>query len=747
MRKRVFFGILIISFILTGCADADDFFLKISGVVSAAEYQQYIDMRDGGELDAEGHYVSEELEKMENEKNDIQGSVHVTFAHNSSIAFQYYRDEMHEELIDEKNCYVNPGDYIYASEYDDETSSNAGYSFEEFCLYAYNSEGKKGKKILSGEKMASQGFEVPKDFDGTEISVIPVGKYNKRKLKLKDYYMDSTDREQELNGRWIVNGDEITGGIVEISPVDPIVVEYQYDADKYAYDESNQDSYYHENGLVKFDIKNASDDVDEYRVELRPLSGVFVFDPNEYSFENGIVKFEYEGSTIEEKKNIPDGATLIYDAKPNEGFVAAKNVDEIKINVNNSEETEEQIRGCVQFYENKMVNVTLPKPIGGTIEYCVDEKALVGNQCELPSGTEITMCFVNWNGWINNLKDGRKYIVTDRSKQSVSIEGLDINKDVFKEDDEHKPLLNVVVADSAKDAIFDIGNVKENLKYAEGNKASVIPDWMGKKDRIIFSERIGTYPNPVLDIREDTVFAGKAVKLEIEKTDTAGQKEKEIIYIQKLPADQEIEIYKSKDRAGSSKVYKEINVIVSKVDVVPYEGNNIDCAKVFASISGVTVSHVLNNGDVLEESCEVEIEIIPDKGFYIADADEVDGIYRDTMKYSTWKKECEKIYKKHPVKQIWHVTLDTNDEYGECVYILDEEEVEGNVEIREEQKLTLHYNITNPDYEIGRSGISKLWKEIVHKETEDCVIPISKELDGKVIKRQDYIEIRPRKEK
>lgn len=98
MRKRVFFGILIISFILTGCADADDFFLKISGVVSAAEYQQYIDMRDGGELDAEGHYVSEELEKMENEKNDIQGSVHVTFAHNSSIAFQYYRDVICCEL-------------------------------------------------------------------------------------------------------------------------------------------------------------------------------------------------------------------------------------------------------------------------------------------------------------------------------------------------------------------------------------------------------------------------------------------------------------------------------------------------------------------------------------------------------------------------------------------------------------------------------------------------------------------------
>lgn len=422
-------------------------------------------------------------------------------------------------------------------------------------------------------------------------------------------------------------------------------------------------------------------------------------------------------------------------------------MEEIKINVNNSEETEEQIRGCVQFYENKMVNVTLPKPVGGTIEYCVDEKAIVGNQCELPSGTEITMRFMNWNGWINNLKDGRKYIVTDQPKQSVSIEGLDINKDVFKEDDEHKPLLNVVVTDSVKDAIFDIGNVKENLKYAEGNKTSVIPDWMGKKDRIIFSERIGTYPNPVLDIREDTVFAGEAVKLEIEKTDTAGQKEKEIIYIQKLPADQEIEIYRSKDRAGSSKVYKEINVIVSKVDVVPYERSNIDCAKVFASISGVTGAHVLNNGDVLEESCEVEIEIIPDKGFYIADADEVDGIYRDTMKYSTWKKECEKIYKKHPVKQIWHVTLDTNDEYGECVYILGEEEVEGNVEIREEQKLTLHYNITNPDYEIGRSGISRLWKEIVHKETEDCVIPISKELDGKVIRRQDYIEIRPRKEK
>lgn len=64
--------------------------------------------------------------------------------------------------------------------------------------------------------------------------------------------------------------------------------------------------------------------------------------------------------------------------------------------------------------------------------------------------------------------------------------------------------------------------------------------------------------------------------------------------------------------------------------------------------------------------------------------------------------------------------------------------------ILEEQKLTLNYTVTDSDYEIKRSGVGGFWKGITHKETEECTIPMSKEMDGKVIKREDYIQITPK---
>lgn len=742
MRKFGVFLLIVYLFVLSGCAATDDF-LKQSGLVSEEEYRQYIDMRDNGELNAEGYYKSKELENLENDAIHM-GSVHVTFAHNSSISVQYYSDEMHQDPVNESECYVSPGDYIYASEPDCGILADAGYSFKRFRLYSYNAEGEIDKEILQDDTIASCGFQVPEDFEGTEISVMPIGQYARRQLKLRDYYKDSTGREQELKGRWIINEKEVTGDTYEVNPVEPVTVDYQYDSEKYAYESSTPNSFFHDDGLVRFEVVDALDNINDYSVELRPLNGFFVLDPEKYSFENGNVKFEYDGQIIEEKRNIPDGAILTCRAEPDKGYVIARKTESITVNAKDSEKTDEQIRNCVVFYSQSIVNVNLPRPIGGTIEYCAGGKVLSGEKCELSSGTEITMSFKNWNGWINNVEDGRKYIVTDQPEQSVFLEGIDINKDVFTESEEHKPLLNVVLSESVKDTVFDIKNIKDNLQYEDGSKTSVLPDWVSKTDRLVFSDRIGTYPNPVLNIREDTVLDGNAVRLEIVKTDTRNQEEREIMYIQKLPIEREIEIYADKEREFTVKVYEKIDILVSKVEVIDYEEKQIDHAKISVSVKDVTIPYALIADDVLEGSREVDIIIIPDKGYYVAGAEDTGGTYKKRMKYEKWEKEYERILKKNPVKKIWHVILDKNDSYGNCVYQLDGKEVSGEVEIREGQKLTLCYSITNPNYEIGRSGIGGFWKGVAHKETENCTIPISGDLDGKVIKRQDYIEIKPK---
>lgn len=172
------------------------------------------------------------------------------------------------------------------------------------------------------------------------------------------------------------------------------------------------------------------------------------------------------------------------------------------------------------------------------------------------------------------------------------------------------------------------------------------------------------------------------------------------------------------------------------IEVIDYEEKSVENAKIAVSINDTTNPHILSKGDVLEASREVEIAVIPDRGYYIEGADETDDIYRERMKYSKWEKEHEKILSKHAVKKIWQVTLDSNDDYGICAYYLDGEEVSGKVNIREGQELTLVYSIKNTDYEIGRSGIGGFWEGMVHKETENCTISVSEELDGKVVKRQ-----------
>ena len=42
-------------------------------------------------------------------------------------------------------------------------------------------------------------------------------------------YVDSTGHHQELSGKWIINDQETTSGQMEVSPVEPLMVDFQSD--------------------------------------------------------------------------------------------------------------------------------------------------------------------------------------------------------------------------------------------------------------------------------------------------------------------------------------------------------------------------------------------------------------------------------------------------------------------------------------------------------------------------------------
>ena len=78
-------------------------------------------------------------------------------------------------------------------------------------------------------------LQIPEDYEGTEIAVVPIGKYEKRRLELSDYYTDSANQTQELDGTWIVNDKEVSSNILSVSPVESLAIDYRYDPAKYSF--------------------------------------------------------------------------------------------------------------------------------------------------------------------------------------------------------------------------------------------------------------------------------------------------------------------------------------------------------------------------------------------------------------------------------------------------------------------------------------------------------------------------------
>lgn len=269
MGKKILLSILMMGTLsLTGCSSIkgiiQDEIIKKSGMMDDANYQEYEQYVAAGQLDDEGYYI----EEAEAE----HASVWVTFSENYNLEVQYYTDEAHRTAVDVSNCYLNPGDSIYAVvSINDETLDDI-YSFSGFRIYEYDAE---GKRILSSSmSMEAKADEyvlvIPKDYTGTDIAIEPIGEYTKRSITLNDYYKDDNGEQHSLSGKWSVNDKECTDDSVEVDPVTSYIISYEYDSDEYFYLSSSPECYYSNNldGIVIFNQRGAEDETVDYSVEL-----------------------------------------------------------------------------------------------------------------------------------------------------------------------------------------------------------------------------------------------------------------------------------------------------------------------------------------------------------------------------------------------------------------------------------------------------------------------------------------------
>lgn len=278
--KRVCIASLLVSvFLLSGCTFVDEQLEKEINsnslfqdeIQNDPDFQQYQKLNIDGKLDSDGVYIDRDYITSTPNPSVSQGQVHVTFATNRYLKIKYYSDADLTKEINQDECFLNPGDTIFATVESENINSNL-YRIAKFIIIEYNSEGVE-KAQYSQKANSSKVFSIPMDFSGTELSIIPIGEYPDRKLSMRVFYIDNEDCEKDLAsaGQWSINGESCTGNQASISPIVPYVLRFDFDKENYFFVSSTPvcftDDPNHA-GFVEFWAANPTDNDIEYAVQL-----------------------------------------------------------------------------------------------------------------------------------------------------------------------------------------------------------------------------------------------------------------------------------------------------------------------------------------------------------------------------------------------------------------------------------------------------------------------------------------------
>ena len=272
--------ILLLVFLLSGCSSARTEFennltASINDNLSLENDQDYMDYqkmvanselnKEGIKMDEELYFILENVDVNNLDANEITtyGSVHISFVRNSMINVSYYNDENHEGLLGNE-CYMDPGETIYASIPKISSDVDSIYEFDGFKIYSTDS-GASAKEELDDIK--TYNVVVP-DVPSKELIVEPYGHFKDVSLTLYDYYLDDDGKENDLPGKWTINGTSFQEKTVNIGKKTNFSVLYDYDDSEYYVSLTNPEALYKEKGIVSFEMGSSKNNDDFYLVEL-----------------------------------------------------------------------------------------------------------------------------------------------------------------------------------------------------------------------------------------------------------------------------------------------------------------------------------------------------------------------------------------------------------------------------------------------------------------------------------------------
>lgn len=208
--KKTFAMLSAIGFLLlSGCSaselkDKPDELMKQYLLHDNEQYNSYLNNKAAHEenVDADGYYMDDEIARSELENHP--GMIHVSFASNSLLNVTYYTDPEHKNVIDKENCFVNPGDTIYAKADPTSLVQSDTYEFKCFTMAVFDGD----QPNFNYASFPDDMITIPSDLQYKEISIIPEGTYKSRKLSFEAEYRDDAGNTNPLSLVWKVNVGE-----------------------------------------------------------------------------------------------------------------------------------------------------------------------------------------------------------------------------------------------------------------------------------------------------------------------------------------------------------------------------------------------------------------------------------------------------------------------------------------------------------------------------------------------------------
>ena len=338
MKRFIEFLLLPVLLVLSGCTQirdkAEQIMWEHSGVTEDFSYIQYQQMDAANALDEDGLYHSAELESFE--KSQVKsGTVHVSFARNDFLHFDYYRDAALTEPLETADCWLNPGEAVFAGEPELTNPISKLYRFSEFVVLELNEKGSIRGVLQNVKNIPGEIYRIPDDFTGTDISIIPIGEYLERTVKLSAVSLAPDGSRTSLeNGSWEINGNTFGNVSVKLNPIESYRINYDYSPYREKlYFAGSTPEFYWENsreGIITFLAEPSDDDYMEYEVRLHPYSQMTI--TNGVTYQNAVDSFLDGAASIFGNKSVIETQNIISLVQVN-GVTKGNNFSDTEITV------------------------------------------------------------------------------------------------------------------------------------------------------------------------------------------------------------------------------------------------------------------------------------------------------------------------------------------------------------------------------------------------------------------------------